>query len=75
MKPSAEVIDLEEEFEKPVIELSDHSEEDDDIQVSCKKQRFEHSHFNRQIRIFWIHIHLKMYFNSKSQKGSEEQIV
>ena len=41
MKPSEEVIDLEEDFEKPVIELSDYSEEDDDdIQVSCQKQGF-----------------------------------
>ena len=60
MKPSEEVIDLEEDFEKPVIELSDHSEEeDDDIQVSCQKLRFDPSHFNRRIRIFWIRIHWK----------------
>ena len=61
MKPSEEVIDLEEDFKKPVIELSDHSEEDDDIQVSCQKQRFDPSHFNRQIRIFWIQIRPEMY--------------
>ena len=28
------------------------------------------SHFNQQIRIFWIWIHLKMHYNSKFQSGN-----